>query len=324
VRRILPFMLIPPLCIAGALALALRFGGPSLPPPMPSISDPFRHVDFTGLPALSRFKARDGASLAFRAYPAAGPVRGSVVLVHGSSASSSSLHVLAKAMAAAGLAAYALDLRGHGESGPHGSIAYIGQLEDDLEDFVHAVQPAGPATLAGFSSGGGFALRFAGGPRQKLFANYLLLSPFISRKAATFRPDAGGWAKVGVPRIIALVLLNKVGIRAWNGLEVVRFALAPDFRAALTPGYSFALAANLQPPEDYQAAIRAMGQPVRLLAGQDDEVFRADRFQAVFQAAGRPVPVTLLPGIGHVALTLDPDAVRAAADQVRSLDQPGG
>ena len=66
---------------------------------------------------------------------------------------------MAKALSAAGFATYVLDIRGHGGSGRKGQIAYIGQLEDDLTDFMHAVSPSAPATLAGFSSGGGFAVR---------------------------------------------------------------------------------------------------------------------------------------------------------------------
>src|SRR5207249_5267849 len=82
-----------------------------------------------------------GTKLAFRAYPAAGgAVKGSVVLLHGSSASSSSMHLMGKGFAAAGYAAYTLDIRGHGKSGTKGHIAYIGQLEDDLEDFVHSTK----------------------------------------------------------------------------------------------------------------------------------------------------------------------------------------
>ena len=37
---------------------------------------------------------------------------------------------------------------------------------------------AQPSTLAGFSSGGGFVLRFAGSPRQELFSNIFLLFPW--------------------------------------------------------------------------------------------------------------------------------------------------
>ena len=287
---------------------------------MLSISEPFKQVDFSGLPELSRFPARDGVMLAFRAYPAQGPARGSVVLIHGSSANSASMHVLAKALAASGYAAYALDVRGHGASGRRGTIAYVGQLEDDLDDFMAAVRPVGPATLTGFSSGGGFVLRFAGGARQKLFANYLLLSPFLNRLSPTYRPDAGGWVKVGVPRILGIALLDAVGLHFCDDMAVTRFALDPRVKADLTASYSYSLALNFQPQRDFRANIRAAGQPMALLAGQSDEVFHTDRFAGVFQAEGKPIPVRLLPGIGHIALTLDPAAVRAAVEMVRTLD----
>ena len=321
-KRLVRHFLVSMAVFAGALALALVLGGPGQPPPMPSINDPFRTVDFSRLPALTHFPARDGAILAYRAYPAAGGApRGSVVLVHGSSGSSAGMHVLASALAEAGYAAYAVDIRGHGGSGPRGTIAYIGQLEDDLEDLLAAVKPVHPLTLAGFSSGGGFALRFAGSARQQLFTNYLLLSPLLSRRAPTFRPDSGGWVGIGLPRIIAISLLNAVGVDACNGLPVLAFALDERARATLTPRYSYNLALNFQPWRDYRANIRAMTRPCRLVAGQDDEVFHADRFAAVFQRKGRPVPVTLVPGIGHIALIVAPVAVRAAVDQVRQLDE---
>ena len=321
-KRFLITMLIVVTGLVAALGLAIALGGPGeAPPPMSSIGDPFKNVDFSDLPELSYFTARDGAKLAFRAYPASSDaVKGSVVLVHGSSATSSSMHLMAKGFAAAGYAAYALDVRGHGKSGTKGHIAYIGQLEDDMEDFVHSTQLAQPSTLAGFSSGGGFVLRFAGSPRQELFSNYLLLSPWISQDAATLRPGNGGWATVGVPRIIATAVLNGFGVHAFDDLPVVRFAVAERDKGLLTPQYSFALAQNFRPERDYQANIRAVRQPLRVLVGQNDEVSYADRFAAVFKTAGKDVPVTVLPGIDHISLTLDPVAVQAAIAAVESMD----
>ena len=209
------------ICLGLAVAifvLAIIFGGPGTPHPMGSITDPFSSVDFSDLPKLSRFTARDGTELAYRSYaPATSlPSEGSVVLIHGSSATSSSMHPMAKALSAAGFATYALDIRGHGGSGRKGQIAYIGQLEDDLADFMKAVSPQAPVTLAGFSSGGGLAVRFAGSSRQDLFQSYLFMAPFLSQDAPTVRPGIGGWASVGVPRIVALAILNGFHIRVFT------------------------------------------------------------------------------------------------------------
>jgi alpha-beta hydrolase superfamily lysophospholipase len=303
--------------VAGALALAIAFGGPRPPPQMPSINDPFKRVDFSDLPALSYYKAEDGSSLAYRRYAAEGPrSSGSVVLVHGSSASSNSMHVLARGFAKAGYAVYALDVRGHGASGTRGEIDYIGQLEDDLDAFTHAIPLEKPATLAGFSAGAGFALRYAGSARQDQFQSYLLLSPFLSQDAPNYRPGSGGWVNVGVPRVVALSVLNGLGIRAFNRLPVTSFALSEQAKQFLTPEYSYALSANFRPQRDYAANLRAVHQPCAVLGGSDDEVFDTAQLEGILRAQGKNWPVVLLPGIGHITLTLDPRAVAAAVTQV--------
>ena len=298
-------------------AAAVAWGGPKDIPPLASINNPFRDVDYSKVPKVQRYTARDGTSLAWYGYtpaPSANTARARrVVLVHGSSARGQSMHVLAQALAAEGFSVAALDMRGHGESGLRGQAAYVGQMEDDVEDFLRAVPHTGPQTLMGFSAGGGFALRFAGDARQDLFDRYVLLSPFVHHNAPTSRPDSGGWASVGLPRIVALTVLNQIGISRWNDLPVLRFALNDVARSLLTPSYSYTVATNFRPHDDYQNDIRSARGTVCIVAGQDDELFYADRFAELFAQAGKPVPVTLVPGVNHMGLTLDAVAVQAVA-----------
>ncbi|MBA2674459.1 MAG: alpha/beta fold hydrolase [Ramlibacter sp.] len=299
-------------------------GGPTAPPPMPSINDPFKAVDFSQLPPLRRYTAGDGAHLAYRYYPPGEPkAAGSVVLVHGSAASSESMHVLAQAYARAGYAAYGLDMRGHGASGPKGHIAYIGQLDDDLMQFMHAVAPPQPATLVGFSAGGGFALRIAGSAQQQMFQSYLLLSPFLGQDAPNYRPHSGGWINVGVPRVAAVSMLNALGVHALDDLTVVRFALNEQAQRFLTPSYSFAMAANFRPRADYVATMRAVKEPCAVLAGAADEAFDTPQLEAVVRSQRPDWPVALLPGIGHIPLTIDARAVDAAVRATDSLRAKG-
>lgn len=310
--------------LALGLAAAITLGGPGVPQPLHSISDPFAGVDFSRLPPLRHYRAEDGAELAYRAYlpPAGVDPRGSVVLVHGSSGRSNGMHVLAQALAQAGYMAYALDVRGHGASGPKGTIAYVGQLEDDLAAFAQAVPLAAPRTLLGFSSGGGFVLRFAGSARQTLFQRYVLLSPFLGARAPNYRPDAGGWVKVGVPRIIALTVLNHLGFRAFNGLTVIRFAVSEQARPHVTPGYDFNLATNFGPQQDVEGNIQAAHQPVQVLAGTRDEAFDTATLAGFFRQQGQSWPVTLLPKVSHVGITLDPVATRAVVAAVGTTPPP--
>ncbi len=84
--------------------------------------------------------------------------------------------------------AYALDLRGRGESGGRsGDVDHIGQYEEDLTDVVAALRSAHPDrgfVLSGHSMGGGIAQRFAqasdspavdGSPVMGQGANFLVV-----------------------------------------------------------------------------------------------------------------------------------------------------
>ena len=149
------------LLLAAMVAMPLKH-----PPELRSVSQSRKSVDYATLPAIERFQARDGTMLGFRHYPPSGPATGrAAIVIHGSSGSSGSpIHALSGTLAARGIDTWAIDIRGHGASGTRGDIAYVGQLEDDLADFVADIRktaPTVPLTLIGHSSGGGFALRVA-------------------------------------------------------------------------------------------------------------------------------------------------------------------
>lgn len=312
------------LIVASGIAAAIAFGGPASPQPMQSVSDPFKSVDFSGLPPIQKYKARDGARLAYREYRSdVISTKGSVIVVHGSSARSDSVHPLAQGFAQAGYVAYALDVRGHGDSGEKGQVAYVGQLEDDLEDFLKETRPQGKKSLIGFSAGGGFVLRFAADARRRLFDSYLLLAPFLSQDASTYRTASGGWASVGMPRIVGLLILNRIGISWFNYLPVTMYALRPEAQKLLTPSYSFALAMNFRPHNNYRADIAAASQPMEVLVGEKDDQFYPERFAQEFGSAGGPDRVTIVPATGHIDLTLAPEAVQAAVKSIRRLNGTG-
>lgn len=303
--------------VVAAFTGAIALGGPrqialsdqAEPPSYTRADSSSQGADFPALPVLQQYRARDGAMLGYRTYEAKAPVRGgSAVLIPGSSQASEHLHTLAGTLARAGVRVYVLDMRGHGSSGPWGKISYLGQLEDDLEDFLGAVNPAHPRTLIGFSASGGFALRFAGSQRQGLFDRYLLLaptmSPLISPSIYKYSGSKdAGWVSLGLPRLIALNVLNRFGITFLNDLDAAHFRLPEAARKTHTATYSYALYSNFGPPNDYQENIRAVRQPLVVIAGEKDELIHSDRYAAIFKGAGRPVPVVLVPDVGHLSLT---------------------
>ena len=159
-------------------------------------------------------------------------------------------------------------------------------------------------------------LRIAASGMQSAFDHYLLLSPFLGPDAPNYRPGSGGWVSVGVPRIVVLMALNKAGIRYWNYLPVTRFALSEQARKLLTPEYDFNLAMNFSVHSDYLNDMGNAKGKVSVMAGDSDEAFYTQELQGMVQRAGKDWPVNLLPGIGHMGLTLDKAALKSVVELV--------
>jgi len=290
------------------LAGMITYGTAAAPPPLASVYDAVAAMDLSGAPEEKSFAARDGAKLAYRAYPGSGPA---VVVIHGSTGSSLSVHMLAKALNARGFAVYAPDIRGHGNSGTRGDIGYVGQLEDDLADMVAALGLKAPA-LVGFSSGGGFALRVAGSKYGPQFSRYVLLAPYLGHEAPTNQPGNGNWAVAFVPRIIAITILDRFGVHWFDGLPVIAFARRPDPKEPV-PTYSFRLQVNFRPDPDFRDDFRRASRPIAVLLGSDDDEMAAAAYAPAINPIAPSVPVTVLPGLGHMAMTTAPAAVEAVA-----------
>jgi pimeloyl-ACP methyl ester carboxylesterase len=291
------------------------------PPELRSISAVRGTVDMSTLPAIERFQARDGTALGFRHYPAIGSSTGrAAIVIHGSSGSSANtIHALSWSLAQRGVESYALDIRGHGTSGTRGDIGYIGQLEDDLADFVAVVRtttPAAPLTLIGHSAGGGFALRVAGSPIQNLFARTVLLAPYLGYNAPTNQPNAGGWANADTPRIIALMLLRQIGINCCDALPVVAFAVPPDSAKSLVPAYTERLRSNFGVHRDFRTDLAAATRPVTIYSGAEDELMVADKYAEAVRGATPAVTVKLIDGVNHMGIVSKPAAISVIADDV--------
>jgi alpha-beta hydrolase superfamily lysophospholipase len=305
---------------AAALVLTVMLATPlARLPELTSVSRAARAVDRSTMPQLERFSARDGTELAYRHYPARGPAKEKIaILVHGSSGSSIAVHALADALAARGVETYAPDIRGHGGSGTRGDIAYVGQLENDLEDLVAVVRktsPSQPLTLLGHSAGGGFALRVASSPIQDLFERTVLLAPYLGYDATTNRPDSGGWASADIPRVLALVALRRIGLDCCEALPTLAFAVPPNSEKILASTYSYRLMRNFA-TRGYRSDFAAVTKPLTLISGADDELMLADKYADAVLAAAASVEVKLIDGVTHMGVVSDPRAVSAIAEDV--------
>ncbi len=105
----------------------------------------------------------DGVSLPLYRWPAIGPARATVALVHGLAEHAGRYAALAGRLNAAGIELVAIDLRGHGHA--PGKRAYVKRFDDYLLDaqalLDAAAQSCAPLFLLGHSMGGAVAALYA-------------------------------------------------------------------------------------------------------------------------------------------------------------------
>jgi non-heme chloroperoxidase len=288
-------------------------------------------IDFSRLAAtdvapapLVRETVRDGARMSVAHYPAATPRK--LILLHGSGWHGRYLAPAARYFADNGLAdVYAPNIRGHYGSGPvRGDIDHVGQLEEDIADLIAKVRADTPdafVVLGGHSSGGALAIRFAHSPYADQADAYLLMAPFLGYKSPTYIADAGGWAKVSVPRIIGLSLLDRVGIHVFDYLPTLAFNLPEQYRDGTeTLTYSYRLMTNINLHDDYEGDIAALPRRTLVLVGRDDEAMKAAEFPALFERLTE-AQVRLLDGVGHLDLVSAPAALEAAGAWLKGLPE---
>ncbi|QQO15818.1 alpha/beta fold hydrolase [Bradyrhizobium diazoefficiens] len=332
------------------------------PAEMRSVSDSAKGIDWSTLPPLERFQARDGTWLGYRHYAArafssevetgsreenaskqesGAPFRshrngngsngaasgGGAIFIHGSSGSSGTVnHALTHAIASRGVETWALDIRGHGASGTRGDIGYVGQLEDDLVDFVAHVRksaPDLPLTLIGHSAGAGFSLRVAATPiMQDLFVRTVLVAPYLGYDAPTNRPKAGGWANADLPRFFALAALRKLGIDCCAQLPVLAFAVPPNSERILVPTYSDRLMRNFA-TRGYRLDLPLVTHPMTIFGGAEDKMMISDKYAETVQAIKSSVDVKVIDGVNHMGMVTHPKAVSTIAEDVATRGAAG-
>lgn len=307
-----------------ALILAAMIATPvQRPPEMRSVSDSVKGVDFSTLPALERFQARDGTWIGFRHYAPNGPATGrGVVFIHGSSGSSATVnHALTYAIASRGVETWALDMRGHGASGTRGDIGYVGQLEDDLVDFVAHLRknaPDLPLTLVGHSAGAGFSLRVAATPiMQDMFVRTVLLAPYLGYDAPTNKPNSGGWANADIPRLLGLAALRKLGIDCCSQLPVLALAVPPNSAKILVPTYSDRLMRNFA-TRGYRLDLPATTRPITIISGAEDEMMISDKYAEAVQVVKPSIDVKIIDGVNHMGIVTNPKAISVIAEDLAS------
>jgi non-heme chloroperoxidase len=274
------------------------------------------------VPELQPYATRGGTELYYRYYPCAEASSTAIILLHGISEDSKYLYPYSHKVSSTGLAhVYTPDLRGYGpKTARLGDIDYIGQLEDDLADLVQHIKAELPhvtrIVMAGHSAGGGTVIRFAGSRNADSVDAYLLLAPHLGPGNPTERP-ADGHRKLHMGRVIVLSLLDAAGIKRWHGLPAMDLYKRPEqLHDGMATKLSFRLLLSRSPMK-YKRDLTKLTKPTLVLVGENDEVFYADRYEALL-AQYTDAHVHIVPGSDHDGLLASPIAYEQTANWLQA------
>ena len=242
----------------------------------------------TRTPTQGILTASDGTPLRTQQWVPAGPPKALVVITHGHGEHSSRYVHVGAALAAAGYAAAAYDLRGHGQSGgPRGHTPSYAQLMADAQQvFAWAVGalPAPKTFLYGHSMGGQITLAFAL-ERRPPVAGVVVSAPWLRLK---FVPPA--W-KVQLGRALRQIW---PGLTLSSGLDKSQplahdtawLNSLPELNLTHTQISARLGADMLDHATDVLARAGTFQYPLLLLHGGDDQIMDPAGSREFYAAAG--------------------------------------
>jgi alpha-beta hydrolase superfamily lysophospholipase len=223
--------------------------------------------------------AADGVTIAGAIFPAPSPSRGAVVVAHGLPAGKPPSDAepdegypgLARKIAALGLDTAIFNFRGTGESGGHLDIDLwpldLGAVLDHL-DRSELRRPR--YAVVAFSAGGAAAITRS--------ADDARLDPLIGMAA----PADYGFLPLGTDAEAWFQFYRKLGM------------IRPGY-----PGTAAEWAARFRRVAPREAIARSQAKAILLVHGEADETVPVAHAYELQRAAGRPVELRILPGVGH-------------------------
>jgi alpha-beta hydrolase superfamily lysophospholipase len=185
-------------------------------------------VRLIGEPAPIRdglFAMADGERLPFRAWLPQGRVEAVMLALHGFGDSRDAFELPAPVFAAAGVAVYAPDQRGFGQTALRGRWAGAAVMTEDAAAMLRQIaawHPDPPRYVLGESMGGAVAMRLAARVRPAV-AGYVLVSPAVwGRVTMSWFLRGGLWLlSHGLPGV-TLTDGGPVRVRASDNIEALR------------------------------------------------------------------------------------------------------
>jgi|TARA_B110000114_G_C15081231_1_gene394112 non-heme chloroperoxidase len=252
------------------------------------------------------YVARDGALLAYDNFHIS-DAKATIVFLHGSTYNSRRYANIAKVLNKEGFSACLTNWRGHGASeGRSGSVDYIGQLEDDLADFISHYQQINdrPLVLAGHSAGAVICLRYIDKYGCKEISAVNFIAPAISGPIETVRYNhaAAKWqyklsyyrpakpvlpapkqAMAYAPRFKALTFIVSKFVPFMRHKPILNFPanerMAKLEGRVLNYSYNLMLSCSIN---NYPRAFNKISVPVLLICGHNDEFVHPNLLETIF------------------------------------------
>lgn len=266
--------------------------------------------------------APDGTTLVYDAYEPR-EARASLLFIHGWSDHAGRWAALGARLRDVGVAAYLLDLRGHGRSGgTRGHLSRFSQLLGDLQALRRAVRLRGPAPqiIMGHSFGGLVVLRYLETQPADQPACAVVSSPWLG---LAFRPPA---VKLALGRVLGDLWPT---IRLGLPLDAAHLSRDPAVNAAyladplvhrvMTPGAwkEIQWAQRAVPADAYHIEV-----PLLFLLAGEDRIADAGLARAFADGLKAPVEVRWYPEMYHEVLH-DPQGEQVVGDILAYLAHRG-
>jgi pimeloyl-ACP methyl ester carboxylesterase len=267
---------------------------------------------------LRHIEASDGYRLAYRRWPAAGPVRATLVLLNGIMSNSAWFEPVAPLLADAGFAVVGADRRG---SGPNtegwGDAPSAGQLVDDALAIVAAErEPGVPLVLVGWCWGAALAINAA----AKLdLQGLVLVTPGIHNTAALEQAVVAQRERIESSPADAPVVESPVR-EEWftHGPALEAFIRRDEHRVLrMTPRM---LDVTRRLATGAAVRLRKLDVPILLLLAEHDEATDNAATRAMFEALAS-VRIVVLPtrhGVQFDAPEAFASHIRAFVDRIAS------
>ncbi|MGM0984711.1 MAG: alpha/beta hydrolase [Pseudomonadota bacterium] len=269
----------------------------------------------------------DGYRLPLRYWPSDGEPQAIVLGIHGFNEYGGTFQILAEALSPRGIALYAHDQRGFGNTAGRGIWPGHAQLADDvtlLAELLSERHPATPLYLVGHSMGGAVAILAMSGNNPPPVEGSVLISPAVwGFETMPWYQRLGLW--LGVRLFPALSFssstVHNLGIEPTDDPEIKRrLAEDPlilnDARVDTLHGVSRAMNASLD-------AARRLPAPALILYGTQDHIIPPDAICALLERLPEEAAIRLVVyPQGYHMLTRYTQRERTEADIAAWLSDP--